>query len=78
MGRLVNVTGQPLYPWQEAQGVLYRRMRGPQGRSGRVRKIWPPPNTKIRSRTVHPVASRYTDYAIPAHENNDDDSNNNT
>jgi hypothetical protein len=30
---------------------LYRRLGGPQGRSGRVRKIWPPP-TGIRSRTV--------------------------
>jgi hypothetical protein len=28
--------------------------------------------------TVHPAASRYTDYAVPAHENDDDDSNNNT
>jgi hypothetical protein len=28
---------------------LYRRLGGPQGRSGRVRKIWPPPPTGIRS-----------------------------
>ena len=44
--------------------ALYRRLGGPQGRSGRVRKISPPPG--FDPRTVQPVASRYTDYAIPA------------
>jgi hypothetical protein len=44
---------------------LYRRLGGPQGRSGRVRRISPPPGFDLR--TVHLVASRYTDYAIPAH-----------
>jgi hypothetical protein len=38
---------------------------GPQGRSGRVRKISPPPG--FDPRTVQPVASRCTDYAISAH-----------
>ena len=38
---------------------LYRRLGGPQGRSGRVRKISPPPG--FDPRTVQPVASRYTD-----------------
>ena len=38
---------------------LYRRLGGPQGRSGRVRKISPPP--VFDPRTVQPVASRYTD-----------------
>ena len=42
---------------------LYRRLGGPQGRSGRVRKISPPPG--FDPRTVQPVASRYTDWAIP-------------
>ena len=36
----------------------------PQGRSGRLRKISPPPG--LDPRTVQPVASRYTDNAIPA------------
>jgi hypothetical protein len=44
--------------------LLYRKLGGPQGRSGRVRKISPPPG--FDHRTVQPVASRYTDYAIPA------------
>jgi len=37
---------------------LYRRQGGTQGRSGRVRKISPPPG--LDSQTVQPVASRYT------------------
>ena len=44
---------------------LYRSLGRPQGRSGRVRKISPPPG--FDPRTVQPVASSYTDYAIPAH-----------
>jgi len=40
---------------------LYRRLDGPQGRSGQVRKISPP--SKFDPRTVQPVVSRYSDYA---------------
>jgi hypothetical protein len=40
---------------------LYRRLVGPQGRSGQVRKISPPAG--FDPRTVQPVASCYTDYA---------------
>jgi hypothetical protein len=43
---------------------VYRRLSGPQGRSGRVRKI--SPLTGIDPRTVQPVAGRYTDWAILA------------
>ena len=46
--------GKTLYP-------LYRRLDGPQGRSGKVRKISPPPG--FDPRTVQPVDSRYNDYA---------------
>jgi len=35
---------------------LYRKLSGPQGRSGRVRKILPPPG--FDPRTIQPVASR--------------------
>jgi hypothetical protein len=41
---------------------LCRRLGGPQGRSGRVRKISPPPG--FDPRTIQPVASRYTDLVI--------------
>jgi hypothetical protein len=43
---------------------LYRRLGGPQGRSGRVRKIPPPPG--FDPRIIQAVASRYTDWATPA------------
>jgi hypothetical protein len=52
-------------PGKETRYPLYRRLGGPQGRSGRLPKISPPPG--FDPRTVQPVASRYTDYAIPAH-----------
>ena len=47
-----------LPPKKETRYPLYRRLDKPQGRSGRVRKILPPPG--LDPRTVQPVASRYT------------------
>jgi hypothetical protein len=53
-------------PLGKIRHPLYRRLAGPQGRSGRVRKI--SPLLGFDSRTVQLVASRYTDYAIrPTH-----------
>ena len=43
---------------------LYRRLGGPQDRSGRMRKISVPPG--FDPLTVQPVASRHTDRAIAA------------
>jgi hypothetical protein len=43
---------------------LYRRMGGPQGPSGQVRKISSPPG--FDPRTVQPVAVRDTDSVFPA------------
>jgi hypothetical protein len=40
--------------------LLYRRLGGPQSRSGQMRKISPPPGFDLR--TVQPLASRYTNY----------------
>jgi len=39
---------------------LYKKLGGPQGRYGRVENLVP---TGIRSRTLQPVVSRYTDLA---------------
>ena len=44
---------------------LCRGLGGPQGRSGQVRKISPPP--RFDPRAMQFVASRYTDCAIPVH-----------
>jgi len=46
---------------------LYRRLGGPQGRSGQVRKNSSPPGCDPL--TFQHLASRYTDRAIPAHCN---------
>ena len=46
---------------------LYKRLGGPQGRSGRVWKISSPPG--FDPRTFQSVASRYIDYAISAPTN---------
>jgi hypothetical protein len=54
---------------------LYRRLGGPQDRSGRVWKISPP--SGFDPRTVQPVASPYTDCAIPVPCNNNNNNNNN-
>jgi len=50
-------------PQGKSQYPLYRRMGGPQGRSGRVQKILPEPG--FAPRTIQPVASSYTDFDIP-------------
>jgi hypothetical protein len=42
--------------------AIYSKQGGPQDRSGRVRKISPPPG--FDPRTFQPVASIYTDYTI--------------
>ena len=51
-------------PPGKTQYPLYRRLGGGHSQSGRVWKISPP--LEYHPRTVQPVTSRYTDYAIPA------------
>ena len=45
--------------WRKTRYPLYRRLGGPQGRSGQVREISPPPG--FDPRTVQPIASLCTD-----------------
>jgi hypothetical protein len=59
---VVSTTPRPLYPPATTRYSLYRRLGGPQGRSGRVRKISPHQD----SIPVQPVANRYTGWAILA------------
>jgi len=49
-------------PGKETRYPLYRKLGRPQGRSGRVRKMSPPP--VFDPRTFQPVASSYIDYAM--------------
>jgi hypothetical protein len=64
----MGVGGQRHAPAALPRGMtrypLYRRLGRPQGRSGRVLNISPSPG--FNPRTVQFVATRYTDYAIPA------------
>ena len=53
-------------PSEKTWYPLYRRLGGPQGRAGQVRKLSPPPG--FDPRTVQPVASHYTDCDTPAHK----------
>jgi hypothetical protein len=53
------------FPPGKNQYPLYRWLGGPQSQSGLVRKISPPPG--FDPWTVHPITSRYTDWAILAH-----------
>jgi len=47
-------------PTGKTRDPFYRRLGGPQGQSGGAENLVP---TRIRSRTVQPVVSRYTDWA---------------
>jgi hypothetical protein len=62
---VVNATLRSLYPPGKTRYSLYRRLGGPQGWFGQLRKISPPPG--FDPRTFQPVARRYTDWAIQAH-----------
>jgi hypothetical protein len=59
MGWVVNATPRPLYP-REIDEAPNLQEAGLQGRSGKARKISPQPG--FDSRTVQPIASRYTDW----------------
>ena len=61
--------------WRHAPAALHQKQKrpyptagwvGPQGQSGRLRKISSPPG--FVPRTVQPLDSRYTDWDIPARQ----------
>jgi hypothetical protein len=54
-------------PSRETRYPLYSRLGGLQDWFGPVRKILPTPSRDSNPLTVLPVANRYTDYAIAAH-----------
>jgi hypothetical protein len=63
---LVSATSRPLYAREIRSTHCVGGRVGPQGQSGQGRKTSPPPD--FDPLTVQPVASRYTEYVIPAHQ----------
>jgi hypothetical protein len=61
-GWVVNATSPPFCPLGMTRCLLYRRLFGPQGRFGRLRKTSPPPG--FDPHIFQPVACRYTDWAV--------------
>ena len=60
----VSPTPRPPLPPGKTRYRLYRRLGGPQGRSGRAENLVP---TGIRSRTVQPVDQSLYRLSYPAH-----------
>jgi hypothetical protein len=65
MGWVVNATPPATLPLGKTRYLLCRGLGGPQGLSGWVRKISPPP--EFDPRTVQPVANRCTVYPVPVY-----------
>jgi hypothetical protein len=63
MEGVVNATPRPLYPRESDAVPIVEEAGWAPGPVGWVRKISHPPGFDLR--TIQPVASRYTDYAIP-------------
>ena len=61
---MFNVTPRPPLPPGKTRYPLYRRLGGSHSQSWQVGNISPPPG--FDHRTVQPVASRRTDWVIPA------------
>jgi len=67
MGWVVNAKLRPLYPWKKRPGThCIGGWVGPRASLDGCGKSRPPPG--FNPRTVQPVASRYTDRAILAHD----------
>jgi hypothetical protein len=64
-GWVVNYTPRPLYPLERDTVPIVQEAGWAHGLSGGVRKISPRPG--FGPRTVQPVPSSYTHYAIPTH-----------
>ena len=65
MGWVVNATPQPLYPRERPSTYCIGDWVGPRAGLDRCGKSRPPPG--LDPQTIQPIASHYTDWAIPAH-----------
>ena len=65
MGWVIKATPRPLYPWERYPVPIVQEAGwAPEPARMNAENLAP---TGIRSPTLQPVASRYTDYAIPAY-----------
>jgi len=64
-GWVVNAMHCCFTAGKETHYPLYRRLSGPQGQYGHVRKI--SSQLGFDSRTIEPIVNRYTDCAVLAH-----------
>jgi len=65
MGWVVNATPRLLYAGKETRYTLYRSLGGPQGRSGRVRKISPPTAIRCPDRPARSESLQRLSYPGP-------------
>ena len=75
MGWVINATSRPLYSPGKTRYEFYRRLGGAQGRWEGCGESHPSPG--FDPRTVHTVASHFTDWAIPVQMINNNNNNNN-
>jgi hypothetical protein len=68
MGWVVNATTQAALPSRMTRYPLYRRLGGPQGRSGRVREISSPPWSDPRTVQPRPTLSSTLNWKPSANE----------
>jgi hypothetical protein len=66
-GWVVSAMPWLLYTLEKTQYPLYRSLGGPQGQSGCVQNILPRMGFDLW--TIQPIANRYIDCTIPAHNN---------
>jgi len=64
-GQVFNPTPRPLHPRERDPLPIVKEVGVPHGHFGLAQKIPSPPG--LDSRTVQPVASRYTDWALSPH-----------
>jgi hypothetical protein len=67
MGWVVNATPRPFYPPGKTRYPLYRRLGGPQGRSGQVQKILPHTGFRSQDRPARSESLYRLSYPGPVH-----------
>jgi hypothetical protein len=69
MGVRGKATPRPLYPRERDLAPIVQEVGGPQRRSGRLQKIWPPTGIGTQNRVPHRETLHRLGYAGPQHLN---------